>query len=96
MNLRSVLGLAWVEGREGGYVGGGRKDLGPPAPHVQSSEAGNCVGQQASAGSGRCGSWWGLLGTDAAASLAQIWNSPAAFALTGLVQRGREVGHKFS
>jgi hypothetical protein len=82
LNLRSVLGLAWVE-RGDMCAGGGRKGLGPCAP--SRGKLGNSVGQQAGAGGGRCGSWWGFLGKWAC-SLAEIEDSPARFNADGLMK----------
>jgi hypothetical protein len=93
VNLRSVLGSAWVE--RGGYVCGWRKEerLGSLRPRRQSWEA--LWGSKC--GGGRCGSWWGIGTTNEAASLAGVGDSPAALTLTGGL-RARLVlqnGHSF-
>ena len=75
VNLRSVLGLAWVEER--GDMRCVRVEEGlVPAPHAPCREL---LGMgQAGAAGGRCGSWWGIMAADEAASLADVGHSPAA------------------
>ena len=86
VNLRSVLGLAWVEER--GDMRCVRVEEGlVPAPHVVGAGAGQGCGA-AGAACGRCGSWWGILDADEAASLAGVGHSPAALTLTGGRTRG--------